>query len=93
MVYGFRRSVGVEFFGDVFDHWSLSEIFSIVPTLRVGMHPLTLCVLNQFNTTDQWQPNLPDRLYRSHAPRGNASLDALRLESVQYHGSMAIKPS
>ena len=60
----------------------------IVPTLCVGMHPVTLCVTVQKRSAERpWrrshaereerssQPLRPDR---SHALRGHASRDALR---------------
>ncbi|KAB0520998.1 hypothetical protein F7R20_27185 [Pseudomonas brassicacearum subsp. brassicacearum] len=43
----------------------------IVPTLCVGMHPVTLCVASQKRNAERpWR--------HSHALRGHASRDALR---------------
>ncbi len=75
----------------------------IVPTLCVGMHPVTLCVIFQKRNVERPrrhshaereerspQPPRPDR---SHALRGHASRDALRhLPEAERGASLAAFP-
>ncbi|QEO79434.1 hypothetical protein ELZ14_18395 [Pseudomonas brassicacearum] len=75
----------------------------IVPTLCVGMHPVTLCVTFQKRNAERpWRRSHAEREERSftapppdrsHALRGHASRDALRhLPEAERRASLAAFP-